>query len=223
MNFGLKDALVYSAVLHAGFLAVRLPMVSDPLREMLSSAEAPYVDVMLEPEPDPAPGPASPSREAGKKPSETRAAPPPPAPRRAAQVRAEPLKGREPQPQKRVEPPPSAPAPVPPPPPETRAALLPDGEIAALQHKELVREYLRKRLHYPAALPPGTVRLRVSLSADGTLRAASVTGATDPRLASCALHDARAAGSYPRFPREMGSSQAEYEFLVQYRPDGSSL
>ena len=116
-----------------------------------------------------------------------------------------------------------APVQVPPSPPEMRAALLPDGEIAAIQHKELVREYLRKRLHYPAALPPGTVRLRVSLSADGTLREASVTGATDPRLASCALHDARAAGSYPRFPREMGSSQAEYEFLVQYRPDGNSL
>ena len=104
-------------------------------------------------------------------------------------------------------------------PPSSSISSLPEGEFAALQHKQRVRQHLRAHLNFPASWIQGTVRLRLILNPDGTLETASVLEASDPRLESAALEGAESAGQYPRFPKEMKNSSVRYDFLVQYRLD----
>lgn len=225
-----KAAVICSTAIHVGFLGLRPPAGLVPLRQTLYPLEVTYVIVQDE---RPARGGSPPPKRPDSRPADpAKAAPQPP-----------PAKGREP-----VKPPelpkPQRPgATKPPSPPEDRAtpprgsndssdplpptgagaAALPEGEFAAIRHKELVREHLRRTLRYPEDSLQGTVRLRVTLLPDGGLREAAVLAATDARLGEIALRDARSAGPYPRFPGQMRSASVEYEFLVQYRPGESSL
>lgn len=228
MNF--KAAVICSTAIHAGFLGLRPPAGLVPPRQTLYPLEVSYVILQGErPTPKVAPRP--------KEPQASRAADP------AKPARPEPLPPKPEEPRKSEERPRPAEPPARPPgakpsPAVTpggrsspvadlpssgpRAAAMPEGEFAAIRHKELVREHLRRELRYPETALQGMVRLKVTVLPDGSLKDAVVSDASDPRLAAIALRDARSAGPYPRFPKETSSSEAEYEFLVQYRPDGIS-
>ncbi len=230
---GLKAALACSAALHAALLSLGPLGVLIPPRNPMHPLEVSYV--MLEPvlpgaqvaaspkraEPTPVSRPAAP-----QKPPSAAPQPKQPEPARSEPRKPEPPASRPPASKSR-------PAAVPVPEPASPASLplqlgqqtvlLPEREFSAIRHKELVREHLRKGLRYPESTLQGVVRLKVILLPDGSLKEAAVSEASDPALAAIALRDARSAGPYPRFPKEMGSSEAEYEFLVQYRPGDSSL
>lgn len=227
----LKAAVICSMTIHAGFLSLRPPAGLVPPRQTLYPLEVTYVIVRKE---RPAPAVSSqPKRREIPPGDRARAAQPQPPPAK----RREPVKPPElPKPQAAVKTEP----PAPPadsgrspsgskdssellPPTGAGAAALPEGEFAAIRHKELVREHLRRTLRYPGEPLQGTVRLRVTLLPDGGLREAAVLEATDARLGEIALRDARSAGPYPRFPTRMRSPSVEYEFLVQYRSGDSSL
>ncbi|MBI3322307.1 MAG: energy transducer TonB [Candidatus Omnitrophica bacterium] len=229
MNF--KAAVFCSAAIHAGFLVLRPPAALAPPRKTLYPLEVSYVvlapperspdrsrgfaprrySAALTPHPGPGPTPAKPVSEPAqaRKPSPQREEPPLPKP-------LETLK--QPETTSQLEKtPPSSSIPV------SGAAAVPDGEYAAIRHKERVREHLRKKLYYPETSLDGVVRLKVVLRPDGSLKDALVSEASDARLAAFALRDARSAGRYPPFPRDMASDEAAYEFLVQYRQGDSSL
>ena len=210
---GLKTALVCSTAIHVGFLTLR-PGGLVPPRQTLYPLEVSYV--ILEParpvqvvspqvkRPESRPAPER--REAQPaEPAKKASVPEPTLPKR--QELAKPADSRN----------------SPGAPPSVGAAALPEGQFAAIRHKELVREYLRKELHYPETSLEGVVRLRVTLLPDGSLKEAVVSEASDARLAAFTLRDARSAGPFPRFPKEMRSSETNYEFLVQYRQGDSSL
>jgi len=96
---------------------------------------------------------------------------------------------------------------------------LPEGEFASLQHKKQIREHLRAYLYYPEISSQGMVRLHLTLHPDGRLQEARIIETSDSGLAEAALDGARSADPYPSSPEEMKPSDAEYEFLVQYRPE----
>ena len=98
-------------------------------------------------------------------------------------------------------------------------SLLPEREFALFQHKQGVRERLKSYLTYPTLWVQGSVRLHLTVRADGTLQEASIQEATDPRLARAALSGAQNAAPYPGFPKEMKEAQVNYDFLVQYQLD----
>ena len=102
-------------------------------------------------------------------------------------------------------------------PPKGAATSLPEGEFAVLQHKQMIRHHLKRYLTYPAVRLQGVVYLQIDLDPDGKLRDAVVREASDPRLEEITLNGVRSAAPYPPFPRELKSSSARYEFLVQYR------
>ena len=103
--------------------------------------------------------------------------------------------------------------------PTSGAASLPEKEFAFLQHKMLVRDYLRSRLTYPSVWSLGSVHVRLVLRSDGSLKESAILEATDVPLATVAITAIRQAAPYPPFPQEMKESEASYEFLVQYRPE----
>ena len=227
---GLRASMACSVALHVALLALRPLGALIPSRNPMHPLEVSYV--MLEPT---LPGPkvAAPVKRPELPPAqvvrpvELPKAPPaaaaPPVRPAAAPPAREPLKPPELPKPKELPPQPVDPK-GPPAVTELRAGSppLPEGEFAAIRHKEMVREHLRRRLHYPSDMLQGVVRLRVTLLPDGTLRDAAVQDASDPRLAAIAMQDAQEAGPYPRFPKEMKGPEADYEFLVQYRPSDSS-
>ncbi|GEM_PF-2354589 len=217
---GLKAAIGWSVVVHLGLLFSWPNEWFVPPREVLHTIEVTYqvadgrtrarqvLDTLgsMAPKPDrppatpqPAPSATAPRLSLPEPPVSPRPSPSPPSP--------------EPE---RVS---VTPHPSPPPTNSSGAASLPEGEFAFLEHKQQVRDHLRAHLAYPAFRVQGTVRLLLALDPSGALQEASVLETTDPRLGLAALEGARLSVPYPRFPREMKSSQARYEFLVQYRPE----
>ena len=96
-------------------------------------------------------------------------------------------------------------------------ASLPEGEFALLQHKQMVRQYLKTHLIFPPHGVAGTVRLRLVLRPNGTLENLLLLAASDPHLAESALKEAQSSAPYPPFPKELKKEEADYEFIVQYR------
>ena len=94
---------------------------------------------------------------------------------------------------------------------------LPEGEFAALQHKQQVRQHLKQRLAFPPGGIQGTVRLRLILAPSGALQDLVLLDASDSRLSEVALAGARSAGPYPPFPSQLKKSQVLYEYIIQYR------
>ena len=94
---------------------------------------------------------------------------------------------------------------------------LPEGEFAALQHKQQVRQHLKARLAFPPDGIQGSVRLRLILAPNGTLQDLVLLEASDSRLGEVALEGAQSAEPYPPFPSQMKKSQVLYEYIIQYR------
>ncbi len=94
---------------------------------------------------------------------------------------------------------------------------LPEGEFAALQHKQQVRRHLNARLAFPSDGIQGSVRLRLILAPNGTLQDLVLLEASDSRLGEMALEGARSAEPYPPFPPQMKKSHLLYEYIIQYR------
>ena len=210
----LRGALGCSAAFHFALLVSVSPLGWLPLGEAAHPLEVSYVPVQV-----PAPVPPAPirSEDAGPFPAPTRMADRPdpvPAPRPALK-----------------ETPPRAFAPRPAfhrvehhwteiaPPPLPKTSHLAQQQFAFVEHKERARRHLKARLHYPAFLSDGTVRLRVLLDPQGGLKQAVVLATSDPRLASIAIQDAQGASPYPHFPGAHRPHQVRYEFLVRYRPE----
>ena len=222
MKVSLRTAVLCSAAIHAGFLALHpggwlslWPGFRHPLESRdLSTVDLEGIDP---PAPAPKPEPVPVRAVESSRPVEPAPARPRPVPR------------LEPAPHRAAAPPPVVSA-APPtlsadlfPQVSAETPVLPEKDFAAIRHKELVREHLRKGLRYPQPLVEGTVRLRVSLLPDGSLEEVAALDSSDPRLAALALRDARSSAPYPRFPKEMEDSlDTEYEFLVQYRSGDSS-
>ena len=212
-----KGAFLYSALLHIGLFSCKLPglVLARQTPHPLEIAYLPVVKVeVAEPAASPTPQPAqiqaspraAPPLSAPIRP----VVPPAPPPRREALLRSVPPPRLQPVLKEAVVSP-----------PRDDAVHLPEGEFAALDHQEQVREHLRRRLLYPAGGFEGVVRLRISLNAQGILKEAAVLESSNPELARVALEDARAAVPYPVFPRPMEKEKqrADYEFLVQYRSE----
>ncbi len=104
-----------------------------------------------------------------------------------------------------------------PPEPSSMSSSLPEDSWVALQHKELVREYLRKNLKYPLLPREGTVRFQIFLGKEGGLRHLQLMAASDAVLAAQTLADIQRAGPFPSFPEGLDQSQVRYEFLVRYQ------
>ena len=96
---------------------------------------------------------------------------------------------------------------------------LSEGEFAALQHKQQVRQHLKAHLDFPPNGIQGTVRLRLVLGPKGLLEDLLLLDASDSRLAESALKGAQSAVPYPPFPKEMKKTQVLYEYIIQYRLD----
>ena len=94
---------------------------------------------------------------------------------------------------------------------------LTEGEFAALQHKQQVRQHLKARLAFPPDGIQGSVRLRLILAPNGTLQDLVLLEASDSRLGEVALQGAQSAEPYPPFPNQMKKSQVLYEYIIQYR------
>jgi len=205
----LRSALGCSAAFHFALLVSVSPFGWLPLGEAARPLEVSYVPVQV---PPPAPPAPIRSDDSDPIPAVRR---PAPAPARTAAA-----DGSDPVP---------APRPVfhraehhwteiaPPPLPKT--SYLAKQEFAFVEHKERVRRHLKARLHYPAFLSDGTVRLRVLLDSQGGLKQAVVLQTSDPRLASIAIQDAQGAAPYPHFPGTRRPHQVRYEFLVRYKPE----
>lgn len=202
----LKAAVVCSTLVHLGLLTVCLPKGLMP-RRALHALEVSYLPAPSE---NVVPVQPAPGRPAWTPPAEPAAESRPlqvtPAPAGNLPVRApvRPVVLDTP----RLTPPVSS-----------AAVVLPDLEFSALQHKEQIRKHLKARLHYPELSIEGTVRLRLVLTAVGSLQAAEVLEASDPRLIQLALRDAQWAAPYPRFLPAMRRRTASYEFLVRYQPE----
>lgn len=211
-----RSALLCSAVLHAGFLAVR-PFRGTPSAFALVHS----IEVTYEPAPVPPVLPPSEPRSVSgieRAPSAPVRSAGPAAPVRAAAVRSAAVPQRAaPAVPVRAAAPPARPAPVILPP--ARAQELPEWQFAQLQHKEQVRKYLKSRLNYPSVLMTGTVRLRLVLLPDGKLQQVEVLESSDPRLVQAALRDARLSEPYPVFPGALRRRQVTYDYLVRYEPD----
>ena len=91
--------------------------------------------------------------------------------------------------------------------------------FALLEHKEQVREFLRRRLKSPTLWAQGTVRLRLMLGPAGALQEVVVLEASSPQLAQAALADVRSAVPFPPFPKGLRRPHARYDFLVRYEPN----
>lgn len=224
---GLRAAAACSTAIHIGILALRPPGGLVPPRQTLYPLEVSYVILQEErPAPKVSPQPRRPQAQPAQQ--DRAADPPKPAPSKVEGREESPRRIEHPSrpvdsgPQPAIHPESRSGSGAGLPPGGPRAFAMPEGEFAAIRHKELVREHLRRELRYPETMLQGTVRLRITLLPDGRLKQAAVLEATDPRLSSSALQDARGAGPYPGFPKEMKAQDAQYEFLVQYLPDGVS-
>lgn len=209
-----KGAFGWSVMIHMGLLMVR-PTGLVPPRETLHTIEITYLPIEQPLVPKPASQPQSPK------------------PAKLLQPEALPLPKKlfqEISPSPPAQHPSMPPRPLPKPvlqerpsfsPPISSGVALniPETEFAQVKYKQQVREHLKRHLRYPPILIQGTVRLRVFIASDGFLKEAVVLEATDPRLAAACLADVRSASSFPRFPKEVKLAQANYDFLVQYRPE----
>lgn len=101
-------------------------------------------------------------------------------------------------------------------PPVAGASTLSEADFAIFQHKQWVRVHLKKHLTYPTLWLEGSVRLSLTLRADGALTEARIRDASDPRLERAALSGAQQAAPYPAFPPALKESETHYEFWVQY-------
>lgn len=207
-----KTAVVWSALVHLGLLILQPPNGLTPPRAALRSLEVSYLPVPPEsslPAP-PAPVHAVPPEPAAEsrsvKVAHASEGGPPVLPPTSGPMRApvEPVVSEPPRPTPR---------------PPSSVAALPDWEFSALQHKEQIRKHLKACFHYPELSLEGTVRLRLVLTAEGSLQTVEVLEASDLRLIQLALRDARSAAPYPRFLPAMRHRMASYEFLVRYEPD----
>ena len=212
----LKIAFGWSIVVHLGLMIVRPPPSMVPPRQVLHPLEVSYLPaVQVE---APSSHPAKPV----SAPSQRRSSPVRTIPPSAEEERPRP---KTPEPPKQESPDVKAPENHPspsvdlPPTGNASAASLPEGEFAAIEHKEWVRQHLKAHLKYPAFRMQGTVRLQLVLAPYGVLKEVAVVEASDPRLADLAVKDAQAAIPYPRFPKEMKQRQVRYEFLVKYQPE----
>lgn len=93
---------------------------------------------------------------------------------------------------------------------------LSEEDFSAFQHKQWVRQHLKRYLTYPTLYLEGSVRLSLTVRADGTLKEARIRDASDPRLATVALSGVQNAAPYPRFPSQMKEAEVDYDFWVQY-------
>jgi len=203
----LRSALGCSAVFHVVLLIVRSPLGWMPLGEGVHPLEVSYVPVQA-----PAPAPPVPVRSDDAGPLRmTRS----PASIPVAAARPDPAPAQRPV----IRPAVHRWAEVAPPLPIPDTSRMSRQEFAFVEHKERVRRHLKARLHYPAFLSDGTVRLQVLLDPQGDLKQAVVLETSDPRLASIAVQDAQGAAPYPRFPSTRRPKQLRYEFLVRYEPE----
>ena len=104
---------------------------------------------------------------------------------------------------------------APPPPSSNGASNFSESQFDLVRYKQMIRQHLKSRLIYPPEPIEGTVHVRIVVDPAGLLRQVMVLQASDPRLAELAVEGIRLAAPYPRFPSGLNDPQADYEFLVQ--------
>ncbi len=222
----LRAAFGLSVAIHLGLMAVHPPEGAVPPREALHSIELTYLRLQ----------PASKKEESSSiEPLPVRKESTPAerqAPSSSAQSQAV-VKEREPEKRTtgRADPPTARAEPKPAPVPQVTssgtveavpkgmAAGFSESQILSVQYKQLVRQHLKTRLTYPQLSLEGTVRLRIILDSEGQVQQVVALETSDAQLAEVALEGARSATPYPRFPKGLKETQADMEFLIQYRLD----
>lgn len=194
-----QAAFSLSVAIHLGLFFLRPPQGIGHPQEVFHPVELTYLPVPPQPIPSP------------PKTDTTPAAPPPPAPSVPAPSAPPPEKQAPSRPLVGV----TSPTPFVP----SETYHLPEGEFAALEYKQQVREHLKKYLSFPDPSLQGTVRLRVSMGQEGNLQELQVLESTDANLSELTAQGTRRASPFPRFPKKLTTSKASYEFLVQYKAE----
>ncbi len=225
-----RVAFGWSTLLHVGILALRPPAglvppasTLHPLDVTLLPARSIEIPRPAAKEQAPPPDPRPASQESRSVAEERKPPRPPSRPAPVERDHPAPLPALPTPPARPAPPPPSSarrgPAVEAPPGAGASATGLPERVFASIEHKERVREHLRKRMRYPFPRVEGRVLLQIWLGSGGNLQQATVLQASDPRLAAAALEDVRAAAPYPRFPSTLREPRARYDFLVKYEPE----
>jgi protein TonB len=139
-----------------------------------------------------------------------RPAPPPPPPRRAVQAPARP----EPAPDTTRTAPPQAPQ-------QAAAPAARAADAIAAEYRARLQALIEARKQYPMQLQlrrvEGTVELRVTIAADGSVRDISVATEINARLAASAVEAVRAAAPFPAFPQGLAGPTRVFPILLTYK------